>query len=124
MNQIINNFGQNENESNYLNGLSMRVDELLSSSTESTISLQTEIEELPNNINNIMTTTTVSNSQPVTTNSAKCNKTDHKLTKSFNSRNEDLQLSRFADYFVICGLDLDTGLEPDRFAGKKKLNLY
>lgn len=26
--------------------------------------------------------------------------------------------TRFADYFVICGLDLDTGLEPDRFAGK------
>lgn len=25
--------------------------------------------------------------------------------------------NRFADYFVICGLDLDTGLEPDRFAG-------
>lgn len=25
--------------------------------------------------------------------------------------------SRFADYFVICGLDLDTGLEADRFAG-------
>ena len=28
------------------------------------------------------------------------------------------QTNRFADYFVICGLDLDTGLEPDRFAGK------
>ncbi|XP_075163800.1 DENN domain containing pinstripe isoform X1 [Haematobia irritans] len=27
------------------------------------------------------------------------------------------QFSRFADYFVICGLDLDTGLEPDRFSG-------
>lgn len=26
--------------------------------------------------------------------------------------------NRFADYFVICGLDLDTGLEPDRFAGE------
>lgn len=25
--------------------------------------------------------------------------------------------NRFADYFVICGLDLDTGLEPDRLAG-------
>lgn len=25
--------------------------------------------------------------------------------------------NRFADYFVICGLDPDTGLEPDRFAG-------
>lgn len=29
------------------------------------------------------------------------------------------QSTRFADYFVICGLDLDTGLEPDRFAGKQ-----
>ncbi|XP_058837944.1 DENN domain-containing protein 5B isoform X3 [Topomyia yanbarensis] len=27
------------------------------------------------------------------------------------------QFSRFADYFVICGLDLDSGLEPDLFAG-------
>ncbi|XP_069674606.1 DENN domain-containing protein 5B isoform X2 [Periplaneta americana] len=25
--------------------------------------------------------------------------------------------NRFADYFVICGLDLSSGLEPDRFAG-------
>ncbi|XP_037943215.1 DENN domain-containing protein 5B isoform X2 [Teleopsis dalmanni] len=32
-------------------------------------------------------------------------------------RESDPQFSRFADYFVICGLDLDTGLEPDRFAG-------
>lgn len=28
-----------------------------------------------------------------------------------------LSTNRFADYFVICGLDLDTGLEPDRFVG-------
>ncbi|KAL9702438.1 hypothetical protein quinque_005956 [Culex quinquefasciatus] len=27
------------------------------------------------------------------------------------------QYTRFADYFVICGLDLDSGLEPDLFAG-------
>ncbi|XP_050081319.1 DENN domain-containing protein 5B isoform X2 [Anopheles maculipalpis] len=27
------------------------------------------------------------------------------------------QFTRFADYFVICGLDLDSGLEPDLFAG-------
>ncbi|XP_055707091.1 DENN domain-containing protein 5A isoform X3 [Phlebotomus papatasi] len=27
------------------------------------------------------------------------------------------QHRKFADYFVICGLDLDTGLEPDRFSG-------
>lgn len=35
-----------------------------------------------------------------------------------NSRPQPPQSTgRFADYFVICGLDLDTGLEPDRFAG-------
>lgn len=33
-------------------------------------------------------------------------------------RESDPQFSRFSDYFVICGLDLDTGLEPDRFAGE------
>lgn len=32
--------------------------------------------------------------------------------------------TRFADYFVICGLDLDTGLEPDRFAGKYLFMFY
>lgn len=32
--------------------------------------------------------------------------------------------NRFADYFVICGLDLDTGLEPDRFAGMYTLSGY
>lgn len=31
--------------------------------------------------------------------------------------------NRFADYFVICGLDLDTGLEPDRFAGTYSSNI-
>lgn len=30
----------------------------------------------------------------------------------------DPATTRFADYFVICGLDLDEGLEPDRFAGE------
>ena len=25
---------------------------------------------------------------------------------------------RFADYFVICGLDKDSGLEPDKYFGK------
>lgn len=34
-------------------------------------------------------------------------------------RDCDPQFSRFADYFVICGLDLDTGLEADRFSGNK-----
>lgn len=26
--------------------------------------------------------------------------------------------NRLADYFVICGLDLNSGLEPDNFSGK------
>lgn len=26
---------------------------------------------------------------------------------------------RFADYFVICGLDFDSGLEADRLCGKE-----
>uniref|UniRef100_A0A3B5LZU5 Uncharacterized protein n=1 Tax=Xiphophorus couchianus TaxID=32473 RepID=A0A3B5LZU5_9TELE len=26
--------------------------------------------------------------------------------------------SRFADYFVICGLDTESGLEPDELSGK------
>jgi hypothetical protein len=29
--------------------------------------------------------------------------------------------NRLADYFVICGLDLNSGLEPDRFAGELRL---
>lgn len=35
-------------------------------------------------------------------------------SSSFKSKQST---TRFADYFVICGLDLQTGLEPDRFAG-------
>lgn len=30
---------------------------------------------------------------------------------------------RFADYFVICGLDLSSGLEPDRFAGELSVKI-
>jgi hypothetical protein len=26
-------------------------------------------------------------------------------------------MNKFADYFVICGLDLNSGLEPDKFSG-------
>ena len=26
--------------------------------------------------------------------------------------------ARFADYFVICGLDKDSGLEPDKYFGE------
>ncbi|XP_037031285.1 DENN domain-containing protein 5B isoform X2 [Bradysia coprophila] len=32
-------------------------------------------------------------------------------------QSETAATNRFADYFVICGLDLNEGLEPDRFAG-------
>lgn len=37
-------------------------------------------------------------------------------------KGEEGQFTKFADYFVICGLDslnldLDSGLEPDKFAG-------
>lgn len=30
---------------------------------------------------------------------------------------------RFADYFAICGLDFDSGLEPDRLCGKYYIKL-
>lgn len=30
---------------------------------------------------------------------------------------------RFADYFVICGLDRDSGLEPDKYFGESALPL-
>jgi hypothetical protein len=30
---------------------------------------------------------------------------------------------RFADYFVICGLDLKTGLEPDVISGTYDVNI-
>lgn len=29
-----------------------------------------------------------------------------------------MSTTRFADYFVVCGLDTDTGLEPDQLSGK------
>lgn len=42
-----------------------------------------------------------------------------KCSESVHSfRSETAATNRFADYFVICGLDLNEGLEPDRFAGK------
>lgn len=40
------------------------------------------------------------------------------LTTTSATQSQPSTPNRFADYFVICGLDLDTGLEPDRFAGK------
>lgn len=55
----------------------------------------------------------------------KCNENAETGTSSISSQKNQQKQSRqptttnrFADYFVICGLDLDTGLEPDRFAGK------
>uniref|UniRef100_A0A8C7YIT1 Uncharacterized protein n=1 Tax=Oryzias sinensis TaxID=183150 RepID=A0A8C7YIT1_9TELE len=32
--------------------------------------------------------------------------------------------SRFADYFVICGLDTDSGLEPDELSGNMCMYLW
>lgn len=26
-------------------------------------------------------------------------------------------MNKFADYFTICGLDINSGLEPDKYAG-------
>lgn len=45
-------------------------------------------------------------------------------TNKINTEQPQGVTSRFADYFVICGLDLDTGLEPDRFAGMYTLFLF
>lgn len=33
-------------------------------------------------------------------------------------------MSKFADYFVICGLDINSGLEPDKFAGTSNPHLF
>lgn len=50
------------------------------------------------------------------TSSAK-NQTQSQQQQQQQPQTPQRQTNRFADYFVICGLDLDTGLEPDRFAG-------
>ncbi|XP_031629908.1 DENN domain-containing protein 5B isoform X2 [Contarinia nasturtii] len=44
------------------------------------------------------------------------NQQQQQQTQSQQQR-QQTTTNRFADYFVICGLDQDTGLEPDRFAG-------
>lgn len=56
----------------------------------------------------------------------KCNENSETGTSSSAKQSQtqppkQTTTNRFADYFVICGLDLDTGLEPDRFAGKYSL---
>lgn len=46
---------------------------------------------------------------------------DAKVKKSSSSAlklSEKCQLSRFSDYFVISGLDIENGLEADLYAGK------
>lgn len=54
------------------------------------------------------------------------NSGDSSIASVKNPTDQLLITKRFADYFVICGLDFDTGLEPDRFAGKKfpKFNCF
>lgn len=43
---------------------------------------------------------------------------DAKVKKSaLKSLSEKCQLGRFSDYFVICGLDLENGLEADLYTG-------
>lgn len=46
---------------------------------------------------------------------------DAKVKKSSSSAlklSDKCQLSRFSDYFVICGLDLENGLEADLYTGE------
>jgi len=45
------------------------------------------------------------------------NDSGNEQTIGITKSTTDPQSTRFSDYFVICGLDLDTGLEPDRFSG-------
>jgi hypothetical protein len=40
---------------------------------------------------------------------------DGKIKKSLNEKCQNF--ARFADYFVICGLDIEQGLEVDLHAG-------
>lgn len=34
------------------------------------------------------------------------------------TRGPEQHPQRFADYFVVCGLDKDSGLEPDKYFGE------
>lgn len=51
---------------------------------------------------------------------------DAKPRKSSSSAlkmlSDKCQLARFSDYFVICGLDLENGLEADLYAGELLLS--
>jgi hypothetical protein len=46
---------------------------------------------------------------------ARVKKTSSSMLKSLS---EKCQLSRFSDYFVVCGLDLENGLEADLYTGE------
>lgn len=41
-----------------------------------------------------------------------------KISSSLKSTSDKCQLTRFSDYFVICGLDLENGLEADLYSGE------
>lgn len=48
------------------------------------------------------------------------NNTSNDAANGTNNKNATgTKFTRFADYFVICGLDFESGLEPDILAGKK-----
>lgn len=46
---------------------------------------------------------------------ARVKKTSSSILKTLTDK---CQLSRFSDYFVICGLDLENGLEADLYTGE------
>lgn len=52
---------------------------------------------------------------------AKVKKSSSSVLKSLNDK---CQLSRFSDYFVICGLDFENGLEADLYAGELLLRCW
>lgn len=116
MNEIISNFVKNENETNHLNHSKRSGDASAPENTESRTSIITQMEGEEKQNNRINMTTSTPNPPAITTKTGKCSKTENSnINKELQSSSST---SRFADYFVICGLDLDTGLEPDRFAGK------
>lgn len=52
---------------------------------------------------------------------AKVKKSSSSVLKSLSDK---CQLSRFSDYFVICGLDFENGLEADLYAGELLLRCW
>lgn len=47
-----------------------------------------------------------------------------KNSSALKSLSEKCQLSRFCDYFVICGLDIENGLEAELLAGELLLRRW